>query len=245
MTLAEVLLSAAAVLAAAFVKGAIGFGFPTLSTPLLAMVMDVKSAVAVLILPNIVMDALQALRSPGLRATIRRFGLLMVCGMAGIVIGTRALVGLSPRAAVGVLGAFVLAFVVLNATPLKLRVSPRWEPRLSPLVGLLAGIVGGITNVPGTPLVIYFYALSMDKAEFVRSVAFSFVAYKVTQLAAVLWYGLLPPALLGWSVAVTAMALVTFRLGLAVQDRFDQKTFSRAVLAFLAALGVWLVIRAV
>jgi len=233
-----------AVLAAGFVKGTIGFGFPTLSTPLLAMVMDVKSAVAVLILPNIVMDGLQAIRSPGLRATMRRLGLLMVCGMAGTIIGTRALIGLSPRAAVGVLGGFVLAFVVLNATPLKVRVSPRWEGWLSPPVGLLAGIVGGITNVPGTPLVIYFYALSMAKAEFVRSVAFSFVVYKVTQLTAVLWFGLLTPALFGWSVAVTALALVTFRLGLAVQDRFDQKTFSRAVLVFLAVLGGWLVLRA-
>ena len=231
-------------LAAGFVKGAIGFGFPTLSTPLLAMVMDVKSAVAVLILPNIVMDGLQAARSPGLRATMRRLGLLMLCGMAGTIIGTRALIGLSPRAAVGLLGGFVLAFVVLNATPLKVRVSPRWEGWLSPPVGLVAGIVGGITNVPGTPLVIYFYALSMEKAEFVRSVAFSFVVYKVTQLMAVLWFGLLTPALFGWSVAVTVLALSTFRLGLAVQDRFDQKTFSRAVLVFLAVLGGWLVLRA-
>jgi uncharacterized membrane protein YfcA len=238
------LFSAAAVLAAAFIKGAIGFGFPTVATPLLAMVLDVKAVVAVLVLPNIVMDALQAVRSPGLPATARRLGLLLVCGMVGMFIGTRALVGLSPRVAVGVLGGFVVAFVVLNATPLKLRVSSRWEPWLSPPIGLLVGIIGGITNVPGTPLVIYFYALSMEKVEFVRAVAFSFVVFKVTQLGAVLWFGLLTPALLGWSVAVTALALVTFRLGLAVQDRFDQKTFSRAVLVFLAVLGGWLVLRA-
>jgi hypothetical protein len=232
------------VLAAGFVKGAIGFGFPTLATPLLAMVIDVKSAVAVLILPNIAMDAWQALRSPGLHATMRRLAWLLVWGMAGIFIGTRALVGLSPRAAIGILGGFVLAFVALNATPLTVRVSPRWEGWLAAPVGFLVGIIGGITNVPGTPLVIYFYALSMDKAEFVRSVAFSFVVYKVTQLVAVLWFGLLTPALLGWSLALSAVALVTFRLGLAVQDRFDQKTFNRAVLVFLAALGGWLVLRA-
>jgi uncharacterized membrane protein YfcA len=241
--IATLLLSAAAVLAAAFVKGAIGFGFPTLSTPLLAMVLDVKSAVAVLILPNIVMDGLQAARTPGLLATLRRLGPLIACGMVGTVIGTRALVGLSSRAAVGVLGGFVLAFVVLNATPVKLQVPPRWERWVSPPAGLLAGIVGGMTNVPGTPLVIYFYALSMPKAEFVRSVAVSFVIYKLTQLAAVVWFGLLTPALLGWSLAITGLALLTFRLGLAVQDRFDQRTFSRAVLVFLAALGTWLITR--
>src|SRR6266481_695204 len=56
------LFSAAAVLLAALVKGAISFGFPPLATPLLALVMDVKSAIAVLIIPNIVMDAAQLVR---------------------------------------------------------------------------------------------------------------------------------------------------------------------------------------
>jgi uncharacterized membrane protein YfcA len=36
---------ATVVLAAALIKGAIGFGFPSLATPLLSLVVDVKSAV--------------------------------------------------------------------------------------------------------------------------------------------------------------------------------------------------------
>ena len=61
-----------AVLVAAFVKGAVAFGFPTLATPLFALVVDVKTAVAILILPNLVMDVIQALRRPGLAAVLRR-----------------------------------------------------------------------------------------------------------------------------------------------------------------------------
>lgn len=45
---------AAVALLAAFVKGAIGFGFPSLATPLLSLVVDVRTSVVVLILPNIV-----------------------------------------------------------------------------------------------------------------------------------------------------------------------------------------------
>src|SRR5215470_5621359 len=48
------LLAAAAVMAAAFVKGSIGFGFPVLGTPLLSLVLGVKAAVVVLIVPNII-----------------------------------------------------------------------------------------------------------------------------------------------------------------------------------------------
>ena len=41
---------------AAFVKGAIGFGYPLIATPLLALATDVRTAVAVLLIPNILMD---------------------------------------------------------------------------------------------------------------------------------------------------------------------------------------------
>ncbi len=237
------LLAAGAVLLAAFIKGAIGFGFPTLGTPLLSLVMDVKAAVVVLILPNIVMDGLQFARRGAPLDTVRRFAVLLVFGAVGTVVGTRLLVALSPRTAALILGAFVVAFVGLNVIGATPRVPPRWEPWLSPVAGLLAGIVGGITNVPGTPLVMYFHALRLAKHDFVSSVAFTFVVYKIIQLAAVAYYGLLSWSLVGPSLALTLVALAAFALGLKVQDRLEPRTFNRAVLVFLAALGVWLVAR--
>jgi uncharacterized membrane protein YfcA len=236
-------LAVAVTLVSAFVKGAIGFGFPTLGTPLLSLVVDVKTAVVVLIVPNIVMDGLQFARQGAPLGTVRRFAVLLVFGAVGTVMGTRLLVSLSSRAATSILGAFILVFVALgvaNATP---RVPPRWEQWLSTVAGLLTGIVGGITNVPGTPLIIYFQALRLTKREFLSSVSFTFVVYKLVQLGAVLHYGLLPPSLLPASLALTIVALVGFAIGLKVQDRLEQQTFNRAVLIFLAALGLWLVVR--
>ena len=233
----------AVTLLAGFVKGAIGFGFPTLSTPLLALFIDPGAAVAVLVLPNIAMDGIQAARRGGLGATARRMMPLVLLGAVGTVLGTRLLTALSARAATLILGAIVLGFSALGLARSFPRVPPRWEPWLSPAVGFAAGVVGGVTNVPGTPLVVYFYALGMDKDEFVRSVAFTFVLYKVVQLGAVAWYGLLTAPLLGVSAGLCAAALAGFFAGLRVQDRLDQRAFNRAVLAFLTALGFWLVIR--
>jgi hypothetical protein len=108
-------------------------------------------------------------------------------------------------------------------------------------VGLIAGVVGGVTNTPGTPLVIYFYALGMAKHEFVSSIAFTFIGYKIVQLGAVASYGLLTWPLVGVSLLLTVVALLGFQLGLLVQDRLEQRAFNRAVLLFLAALGIWLI----
>ena len=231
-------------LAAAFVKGAIGVGFPTLGTPLLTLFVDVKVAVAVLVIPNIVMDGLQMRRRGRLLHTARRLRVLLACTMLGTVLGTRILVALSARAVTLILGSFVLAFVALNLTRFSPRVRPRWERWLSPAVGLLAGLLGGVTNALGTPLIVYFYALGMDKHEFVRSVALTFLVAKVVQLAALGAYGLLGGPVVAGSVALTAVALAGFGAGLRVQDRVDQRTFNRSVLVFLAALGAWLLVRA-
>jgi hypothetical protein len=236
-------LLALAVAAAAFVKGAIGFGFPTLGTPLLTLLVDVKTAFLVLIVPNIVMDGLQFMRRGAPRETIRRMGWLVVFGAVGTVVGTRLLVMLSSRTVMLILGGFILTFVVLNVTRLSPRLPAGWEPWASPVAGFVAGVVGGITNVPGTPLVLYFYALGLSKHEFVSAVAFTFVLYKVVQLAAVTWFGLMTWTVLGWSLPLTVAALAGFGLGLRVQDRMSAVVFNRAVLIFLAVLGCWLVLR--
>jgi uncharacterized membrane protein YfcA len=222
----------------------IGFGFPTVSTPLLALFVDVKHAVVLLILPNLVMDVVQAMRRGSLVATTRRFAVLVLFGAVGILIGTRLLTVLSARTATAVLGVSVVSFVVLNTTRWSPRVRPASERWLGPIVGIGAGVIGGLTNVPGTPLVIYFYALGLDKGAFVRAVAVTFALYKLFQLGAVTWYGLITWPLFGLSILLTGVALVGFRFGLAIQDRLDQRAFNRAVLGYLSVLGVVLIGRA-
>jgi uncharacterized membrane protein YfcA len=236
-------LVALATAAAAFVKGSIGFGFPTLGTPLLSLLVDVKTAFLVLIVPNIVMDGLQFVRGGAPRATVRRMAPLVAFGAVGTVAGTHLLAMLASRTVLLVLGGFILLFVGLNVTRLSPRLPAHWEWWASPVAGFVAGVVGGITNVPGTPLVLYFHALGLPKHEFVSAVAFTFVLYKIVQLAAVSWYGLMSGALLLGSLALTLAALAGFAVGLRVQDRLQPRAFNRAVLIFLSLLGAWLVLR--
>jgi uncharacterized protein len=206
-------------------------------------VVDVKTAVAVLVVPNLVMDALQLRRQGPLGDAPRRLAPLLVFSIVGTIIGTKLLVALSAHAVTLILGLFVLGFVALDLMRLAPRVPPGWERRLAPPVGLVAGVMGGITNSPGTAIALYFVALGMDKREFVRSIAFTFLVVKGVQLATLGWYGLFGWHLVLPTLGLTAAALAGFGLGVRLQDRLDQRTFNRAVLVFLAALGVWLVVR--
>ena len=204
---------------------------------------DVKTAVAALVIPNLVMDGLQLRRQGPLGATPRRLAPLLVFTMLGTIVGTKLLVVLSGRTAMLILGAFVLGFVALDLARFSLRVPAGWERLLAPPVGLAAGVMGGVTNAPGTALALYFVALGMDKREFVRSIAFTFLVVKAVQLASLGWYGLLGWPLVLGSLGLTAAGLAGFGLGVRVQDRLDQRAFNRGVLVFLATLGAWLVVR--
>jgi len=206
-------------------------------------VVDVKTAVAALVIPNLVMDGLQLRRQGPLGATPRRLAPLLVFTMLGTIVGTKLLVVLSGRTATLILGAFVLGFVALDLARFSPRVPAGWERLLAPPVGLAAGVMGGITSAPGTALAIYFVALGMDKREFVRSIAFTFLVVKAVQLASLGWYGLLGWPLVLGSLGLTAAGLAGFGLGVRVQDRLDQRAFNRGVLLFLATLGAWLVVR--
>src|SRR5215470_14106895 len=114
-------LLAFAVAAAAFVKGSIGFGFPTLGTPLLTLLVDVKTAFLVLIVPNIVMDGIQFARAGASRAIVRRMLPIVVFGAVGTVVGTHLLAMLASRTVMLILGGFIVTFVLLSVT----RLSPR------------------------------------------------------------------------------------------------------------------------
>ena len=205
---------------------------------------DVKTAVAVLVIPNLVMDSLQLRRAGPIGDAPRRLAPLLLFTMIGTVIGTKLLVMLSPRTVTLTLGGFVLGYVLLDLARFSPRVPAHWELRLAAPVGLVAGIMGGITNAPGTPIALYLVALGMEKKEFIRSISFTFLVVKGFQLVTLVWYGLLGWQLALASLGLAAVALGGFAAGVKLQDRLDQRSFNRAVLVFLAVLGAWLVAKA-
>jgi uncharacterized membrane protein YfcA len=234
----------AGVAVAAFVKGAIGFGYPLIATPLLAFATDVRTAVAVLLIPNILMDVAQMIRRPGLVAALRRHAPLLAAGIVGTVVGTQFLAALSTRALLLTLGVTLLVFVVLSVTRPAWRIEPGSERLLGPGVGLLAGTLGGITNAPSVALTPYYYALGLPKAEFVRAISATFLVFKLAQLGAVWQVGLIDRRILLPWLAATLVSLGAFRLGLSVQDRVPQATFNRAVLLLLTVTAIAMLARA-
>ncbi len=238
-----IILVGAALLFAAYVKGTTGLGFPLIATPMVALLLDIRTAITILIIPNIVMDLTQIVRGSFPTAILRRFFWLFLWTVVGVFLGTKVLVSLPLWILDLTLGWMVLAFVLSNLFRLDLEVSFHQEKILSPLIGFVGGFLNGMTNVFGPLLAAYLYGLRLPKTAFVKSISAVIVVAKVSQLIAVSSWNLLTPSTLLLSLEVTIFILLSFYAGLKTQDRVNQQTFNRGLLALLSAIGVTLVVR--
>ena len=230
-------------LIAAFVKGTTGLGFPMIATPTVALLLDIPTALTILLIPNIVMDITQALRGSFPTAVLRRFAWLILLTIIGVFLGTRLLVILPLWVLNLSLGIMVLTFVASNLLRLNFQIPPRLEGALSPVVGVIGGFLNGMTNASGPALAIYLYSLKLPKKEFIKSIATIFIVTKMSQLVAVSTWDLFTFSRLLLSLEVTVFILAGFYAGLKTQDRINQKTFNHGLLIFLFVVGVTLIIR--
>ena len=233
-----------ALLFAAFVKGASGLGFPLIATPTVALLLDIRTAITILLIPNIVMDVAQVFRDGFPFAVLRRFGRLFIAIVIGVFLGTAVLMNLPLWILNFCLGVMVLVFVSFNWLKFEFRIAPGLEKLLSVPVGFLSGFLNGITNAAGPVLAIYLYSLKLEKRDFIKSIATIFVFTKLSQLAAVSSWNLFNGSTLLLSLQVTLFTLAGFYAGLKTQDRVNQRTFNRALLILLFVIGVTLLMRA-
>lgn len=228
-------------LLAAFVKGTTGMGFPVIATPTVALLLDIRTAVTILIIPNLVMDLTQIFRGQLPYEILRRFSGMFLSTVVGVFLGTMVLASLPLWILNLTLGLIVLSFVAANFFRPEFHIPPHQERKLSPLMGLIGGFLNGMTNAAGPALAIYLYSLRLPKVEFVKSIATIFIVTKTSQLLAVSMWNLLNAFTLKLSLAVTLFVLVGFYAGLKTQDWVNQRLFNRGLLTLLFLIGLVLI----
>ena len=74
---------------AGYVQGLLGVGYPMLATPLLALVIDLRTAVIVTVPAILVLSVLLIFRGGKLRAGVGPFWYMPLCMVAGSLLGAR------------------------------------------------------------------------------------------------------------------------------------------------------------
>ncbi|MBI2820659.1 MAG: sulfite exporter TauE/SafE family protein [Acidobacteria bacterium] len=233
----------ASLLLAGLMKGVSGMGLPLVATPVLALLYDLPTAIAITVPPTVLSDLpiLYAFRSEWRQA--RRLLPLMVPAMIGIVFGTRILVVLDQDKLKGVLGGLVLLFVAVSYFRLIPHLSDRLAARVGPVVGLAAGVLQGAAGQSGPLVSIFLYQLSLPRNAFLFLINAFFLLADSTQLISLASHGLYTPERLLQAAVAACVAMPTLALSLHFHQRISEQLFRKIVLLVLALTGSVLLMR--
>ncbi len=228
---------------AAVVHGAVGIGFPLIATPLLAMVTDVKTAILLLVLPTIVINAANIIKGGAWQRSIALYWPLAVYGMIGSFLGARLLVIVPQESFRPVLAGVILLY--LNAE--RLGVGFSWIPRhprmAAAVFGTAAGILGGTVNVMLPALVIFALEIRMDKTAMIQVFNFCFLFGKLTQGAVFIQAGFLTLDVLITSLPLAVLSLVVMVSAMAFRDRIQGAVYKRWLRRLLLIMAVILLVQ--
>lgn len=230
-----------------FIKGLVGFALPLIAVAASASVLDKSSAVALIILPVLVSNLAQALRSGvgPLLATARRFAGLNIMLGAMIFVGAAALPGLDDRVFFVVVGVATLSATLIQIVGWRPRISAQRETAAGFVVGGVAGFIGGLSGIWGPPIVLFLNALETAKADHMRASGLAFLIGSIILLPAHLSTGVLDMDTLPVSAALIVPTLAGMALGRAAEGRLDAKAFRTATLIVLSLAALNLLRRAV
>ena len=239
------LISIAFTILAGFVKGAVGFAMPMIMISALGSFMAPDIALAALIVPTVLTNVWQALRT-GPRAAFeaaRHHWLYLFIVLVFIALSAQ-LVRLMPAEVMYlVLGVPITLFAAIQLLGVRLSFRPEHRRRAEVLTASFAGFVGGISGVWGPPTVAYLTALDTPKAEQIRIQGVIYGLGAVALALAHLRSGVLNAETLPFSVFMTIPALAGMAIGFRLGDRLDQVRFRKATLFVLAIAGLNLVRR--
>jgi uncharacterized protein len=229
---------------AAVVKGAIGFGFPLIGVPLIANILDPRSAVVIVSVAALVGNVGIVLRGGGSRATFRR----LTPTIAGLVVGTIGGALLLANVDAALLGAFVgacsLLFTAVSILKPGLAIPARLERYLALPMGLLGGLLGGSTSIFAPAIASYLHALRLNQREFVFFVTLLFMIGGAVQVTSYVQLGLYDARLLLIILASCAPNVLGLLAGIRLQDRIDPGLFRRLVLGVIFLSGLNLLAKA-
>ncbi|TKT69666.1 sulfite exporter TauE/SafE family protein [Aquamicrobium sp. LC103] len=225
-------------------KGATGAGAPILAVPALAMVFDVKFAVVVMLMPNLLTNMWQGWLFRAHRLPSAFVWSFALAGGAGALIGTFMLASFSPAILSMIVAAAVLFYVLLRIGKPNWKIAYPFAERLSIPAGMIAGMLQGSSGISAPVSITFLNAIRLERPFFISTISVFFAVMTALQIASLGYVGILSWKGLAISLAAMAPILAFMPVGSALARRFSKETFDRAILILLSLLSVKLIYEA-
>lgn len=232
-------------LLAGSVKGVIGLGLPTVSLALLAATLDLKTAIALLIIPSFVTNIWQALVGGNGKIILQRIWPFLFLATSTIWLGSITLTSINPSLLSILLGFLLVTYSSLNLVGFRFSISHQNEPWAGPIFGTVNGILTGMTGSFVVPGVMFLQAIGLPRDMLVQAMGMLFL-FSTTALAFALQKNdLLTPELTAISAFGVIPAIVGMVIGQRVRRYFSESLFRKIFFASILVLGLFIIAKAV
>jgi uncharacterized membrane protein YfcA len=232
----------AVVILSGFVQGALGLGFPTLATPLIAVVTDIRTAVIIVLLPCLGAIAMGLARSGHLRETLAQFWMMPIYMLIGAAIGTRIFIAYPEFPYALLLAALIVVYLNLERIG---RGESRYMRERRNLFGCVFGVTAGVTegtaNVAAPALVVYYLAIAVQPTLLAQALNICFFTGKSTQFVTLASAGGVTATQWAMTLPLAVVAAAGTVYGIAIRNRIDAATYKRWLRGALWAIAFILV----
>lgn len=226
---------------ASLIHGSIGFGFPMIATPLLAIVTDMKTAILYIAIPTLFINLISIFNEGDFLKALKRFYPLAVLAMIGSAIGTQILIYSNTEVFKLLLALSIFLYLFLQKFKIQLYWIEKRKKLSMSIFGLLAGLIGGLTNVMASVLIIYSLESKHTKKEIIQSTNLCFLFGKIIQIILFAIHGSFNQELLVLSFSSLIIVSIAMIIGLKIKDKISQEIYKKVIKVLLFVIASFLV----
>lgn len=223
---------------AATAKGITGLGFSTTCLPILALIVGLKEALPLVIIPSVCSNLVVMRQAGRFGETLQRFWPMLLALLPGLAFGLWILSRIDGEQAGAVMGLMLLLWCAFSFAKPDLRLPSTWERPLAPLSGCMTGMINGVTGSQVMPAVPFLMMLHLDRNLFIQAVNCSFTLSSLVMAFGLGQLGLFSYEDFMVSAVGVVFVFIGLRLGIAIRDRLSEQLFRNSILAMLVALGL-------
>ena len=235
-----ILIAGIAFMIAGFVKGVLGFGFPIIALSALTLAMGLFDALAIVVVPTLIINIWLALSGPYLKEIFQRLWIYFSVAIIGILVASQYLKVVNVSLLTSLLGLILFIYALSRLFGLKIRIPPSKEPVLSVLFGGVNGVLTGFTGSVMVPSVLYMQALGFRKDMLVQAMNVFFGLSILVFMISLGRNDLLSADEAMKSTIALIPSFVGIFVGRRIRNRIDEVQFQKIFLIGMLCLGLYI-----
>jgi uncharacterized membrane protein YfcA len=237
--------STIAFLLAGTIKGLSGLGLPSAAIALMIIVLDPRSAIALVMFPMLATNVWQCYRGGHFLRTAKRYRLFAIILAVTVAVVTIATRDVSDRGLLFALGVAISIFVIASWRNLVPVLKEEYDRFAQVGFALFSGFIGGMTAGWGAPLAMYLTTRDVPKDEFVRASGFLILAGSIPLTYGYAKIGFLNGELAWISIAMIVPTIIGFSIGEYLRKGLTGDGFRKVVLVVFGLLALNMFRRAI